>query len=52
MRDLKERRKPPLVLVRRGLVLARAQRGVVVDAVAKGCEPLSPDRTVEAVAAL
>ena len=52
VRDLKERRKPPLVLVRRGLVLARAQRGVVADAVAKGCEPLSPDRTVEAVAAL
>ena len=52
VRDLREHRKPPLVLVRRGLALARAQRGVVADAVAKGCLPLSPDRTVEAVAAL
>lgn len=42
-RDLRERRKPPLVLVRRGLVLMRDQRRVVDDAVAKGCTPLRPD---------
>ncbi len=52
VRDLQERRKPPLVLVLRGLALARAQRGVVADAVAKGCLPLSPDQTVEAVGSL
>lgn len=51
-RDLRERRKPPLVLVRRGLALARAQRGVVADAVAKGCEPVSPTEALERVAAL
>jgi uridine kinase len=43
-RDLRERRKPPLVLVRRGWALMRAQRRVVADAVAKGCTPLTPDR--------
>lgn len=48
-RDLRERRKPPLMLLRRGLALARAQRSVVDDAVGKGCTPMTPD---EAVAAL
>ena len=42
-RDLRERRKPPLVLVRRGLALMRDQRRVVADAVAKGCRPVTPD---------
>ncbi|WP_341229015.1 ATP-binding protein [Nocardioides salarius] len=51
-RDLRERRKPPLVLVRRGLALARAQRGVVADAVAKGCEPVAPAEAIARVAAL
>lgn len=51
-RDLREHRKPPLVLVRRGLALARAQRGVVADAVAKGCRPVSPDEAVAVVDAL
>ncbi len=41
-RDLSERRKPPLVLVRRGLHLMLRQRSVVEDAVAKGCEAVSP----------
>ncbi|MBM9459641.1 AAA family ATPase [Nocardioides sp. zg-536] len=36
-RDLREHRKPPLVLVRRGLALARAQRRVVRRATAAGC---------------
>jgi uridine kinase len=42
-RDLRERRKPPLVLVRRGWALMRDQRRVVDDAVAKGCRPVTPD---------
>ncbi|WP_194247578.1 hypothetical protein [Nocardioides zeae] len=48
-RDLREHRKPPLVLVRRGAALARAQRGVVERAVAVGCVPAS---THDAFAAL
>jgi uridine kinase len=44
LRDLRERRKPPLVLVRRGLALMRGQRDVVAHAVAAGCEPVSNDR--------
>jgi uridine kinase len=42
-RDLREHRKPPLVLVRRGLRLAREQRSVVAHAVALGCTPMSPE---------
>lgn len=42
-RDLRERRKPPLVLLRRGLALLRAQRAVVQDAVDKGCAPVTPE---------
>jgi uridine kinase len=41
-RDLREHRKPPLVLVRRGLALLRAQRLVVQRAVDLGCRPVSP----------
>jgi uridine kinase len=37
VRDLREHRKPPLVLIRRGLALMRVQRRVVADAAAKGC---------------
>lgn len=48
-RDLRERRKPPRVLVRRGLDLMRAQRGVVADCVAKGCTRATPDQAYEAV---
>ena len=36
-RDLREHRKPPLVLVRRGLALMRDQRRIVAEAVAAGC---------------
>lgn len=43
-RDLRERRKPPLVLVRRGWALMRAQRGVVEAAVALGCRPATGDQ--------
>lgn len=41
-RDLREHRKPPWVLVRRGLHLALAQRRIVADAVAKGCRVAHP----------
>lgn len=43
-RDLRERRKPPLVLLRRGVALLRVQRAVVQDAVDKGCTPVTPDQ--------
>ncbi len=42
-RDLRERRKPPLVLVRRGWALLRAQRRVVAHAVELGCRPVTPE---------
>lgn len=42
-RDLRERRKPPAVLVRRGWALMRGQSAVVADAVAKGCVVVRPD---------
>jgi uridine kinase len=51
-RDLRERRKPPLVLLRRGLALMRDQRRVVAHAVELGCEPVSPDDAYRAVSAL
>lgn len=43
VRDLRERRKPPLVLLRRGLRLAADQRAVVAHAAALGCTPMSPE---------
>ena len=49
VRDLREHRKPPLVLVRRGLRLAREQRAVVAHAVALGCTPMSPEAAHERV---
>jgi uridine kinase len=42
-RDLRERRKPPLVLLRRGLALMRGQSRVVADAAAKGCVVVTPE---------
>ena len=42
-RDLREHRKPPLVLLRRGWSLLRAQRQVVQHAVALGCRQARPD---------
>jgi uridine kinase len=41
LRDLAEMRKPPLTLVRRGLALARAERGLVEHWTALGCRPCS-----------
>lgn len=43
-RDLREHRKPPWVLVRRGLHLARVQGRVVARAVALGCRVVSPEQ--------
>ena len=49
VRDLRERRKPPLVLVRRGLALMREQRHVVAHAVELGCRPVKPDEAAAEV---
>lgn len=43
-RDLAERRKPPLVLVRRGWALMRDQPRVVAHAVSLGCRAMTGDR--------
>jgi len=51
-RDLREHRKPPRVLVRRGLALMRDQRRVVAHAVARGCVPVTPDEGHASIAAL
>jgi uridine kinase len=51
-RDLREHRKPPFVLVRRGLHLLIAQRAVVRRAHELGCRVLSPDAAYREVRAL
>lgn len=51
-RDLKEHRKPPLVLVRRGLALLRAEPTLRRRAVAAGFEPLSMRAAQDVVTAL
>ncbi|MFC6154399.1 ATP-binding protein [Nocardioides yefusunii] len=43
-RDLRERRKAPMVLLRRGWALKKAQRGFVAAAVAKGCVAATPEQ--------
>jgi uridine kinase len=48
-RDLRERRKPPLVLVRRGVALMRDQQRVVAHAVGLGCRAVHPDEAYAAV---
>jgi uridine kinase len=50
-RDLRERRKPPLMLVRRGLALMRDQRRVVAHAVELGCEIATPDEAFARISA-
>ncbi|WP_344770368.1 ATP-binding protein [Aeromicrobium panaciterrae] len=42
VRDLREGRKSPLVLVRRGWRLLKDEPRIVADAVAHGCEPMTP----------
>jgi uridine kinase len=51
-RDLREHRKPPLVLLRRGWLLMRAEPRVVAHAVAAGCVPLRPDQAYARLHAL
>ena len=43
-RDLREHRKPPRVLARRGLALMRDQQRVVEHAVGLGCRPVTGDQ--------
>lgn len=40
LRDLRERRKPPWVLVRRGLLLYRREPAIVAAATRLGCRPM------------
>lgn len=49
-RDLKERRKPPWTILRRGLHLRAAEPGVVGRAMAAGCRPLDAAATRAALA--
>lgn len=49
LRDLAEFRKPPATLVRRGVALARAERGLVARWTAMGCRPCSPAQAEEAL---
>jgi uridine kinase len=51
-RDLKERRKPPHVLVRRGLLLLKAEPKVVARAVQAGCTPFTSQQAYEHLRAL
>ena len=48
-RDLREHRKPPLVLLRRGVALLRDQRRVVAHAVELGCGPVTPEEALSQV---
>lgn len=49
VRDLGERRKPPMTLLRRGLVLMRAEPAVVADLMVKGARPASPRAAERAI---
>jgi uridine kinase len=51
-RDLREHRKPPTVLVRRGLHLLREQRRVVEHAAALGCRVMHPDAAYDEISRL
>ncbi len=51
-RDLREHRKPPAILVRRGLHLLREQRAVVERAAALGCRVLHPEQAYAEIRAL
>jgi uridine kinase len=46
-RDLREHRKPPMVLVRRGWRLMRKEPVIVARAVACGCRPMTGDEAFE-----
>jgi uridine kinase len=51
-RDLREHRKPPLVLLRRGWWLMRTEPEVVAHAVACGATPMTPDEAYERLSGL
>ncbi|GAA1434833.1 hypothetical protein GCM10009616_30240 [Microlunatus lacustris] len=51
LRDVAERRKPLVVLVRRGLALWRAEPGIRAHALARGCRPVSMAGATRAVEA-
>ena len=51
-RDLREHRKPPLVLLRRGWLLMRAEPDVVAHAVSCGCAAMTPDEAYARLSAL
>jgi uridine kinase len=51
-RDLREGRKPPLTLLRRGLSLLRAEPRIVAHQVALGAVPCSPVQAYERIQAL
>ena len=48
-RDLRERRKPPLVLIRRGWALAGREADIVARAVRLGAVCATPDETFDAI---
>jgi uridine kinase len=52
VRDLREHRKPPVLLLRRGWRLMRAEPVVVAHAVACGARPMTPHRAFDALSAL
>lgn len=41
-RDLREGRKAPHVLIRRGWRLLRAEPAIIADAISHGCNPMTP----------
>lgn len=49
IRDLREHRKPPWVLIRRGFTLWRAEPAVRRHAVEQGCRPVSYQQAVAAI---
>ncbi|MFL6156914.1 MAG: ATP-binding protein [Marmoricola sp.] len=51
-RDLREHRKPPLLLLRRGLHLAWIQGRVVSRAVSMGCRVVSPEKAYAEISRL
>lgn len=52
LRDLAERRKPPLTLLRRGVALWRAERSILKRQMALGCRPMSAAQVRHMLAAV
>lgn len=52
VRDLREHRKPALMLLRRGFALLRDQRRVVAHATSRGCTVATPDQAHLAISTL